>query len=266
MSLLIDKPTIMIYLLNAVSKMIIGTFILVIPFCSHGQDTLTTKSFKPFKNGVKYNFTPTVMGFSSAIFGYERVTNPYQSFSINAGYMSIGKSGSKENETYELTSTKSRSGFTIAADYRFYFKSQNKNSAPQGVYVGPYYSYYNFKFSNDIESKTEDGSSVQVDSRVAINNIGLQMGYQFVIKNRFTLDMVLIGPSMGGYNLKMEMDSDVSITDEEVKEKIEAVKDILYAKYPWFETLVDQTNLDVSGRKTHWGFGFRYLVQIGFRF
>ena len=81
------------------------TMVCILIFCfqlhSYSQDTLKTESFIPYKNVIRYNLTPNILGFSSAIFGYERVVNPHQSFSINAGYLSIGKSGKKDNEDYK---------------------------------------------------------------------------------------------------------------------------------------------------------------------
>lgn len=113
-----------------------------LPVHLFGQDSLKTNIFIPKKNVIRYNLTPGILGFSSAIFGYERVVKSHQSFSINAGCLSIGKSGKYENRDYKLTTIKSRSGFSIAADYRFYLKRENKNPAPSGVYFGPYFSHY----------------------------------------------------------------------------------------------------------------------------
>jgi hypothetical protein len=105
-----------------------------------------------------------------------------------------------------------------------------------------------------------------VDSKININSIGLELGYQFIIKNRFTIDMILIGPSYAGYNVNMDVVGAVVPPDGELDETLEALKDILFGKYPWLETLIDEGEVDIKGKKTHWGMGFRYVLQIGYRF
>jgi len=235
---------------------------------SYSQDTLKTESFIPYKNVIRYNLTPNILGFSSAIFGYERVVNSHQSFSINAGYLSIGKSGKKDNEDYKLSSTKSRSGFSIAADYRFYLKKENKNQAPSGVYLAPYIVHYTLQLSTGLKSLHDNSTNLEtiIESKININSIGLELGYQFIIKNRFTIDMILIGPSYAGYKVNMDVVGDVVPPDGELDERLEALKDILFGKYPWLETLIDEGEVDLKGKRTHWGLGFRYVLQIGYRF
>ncbi|MCG8307224.1 MAG: hypothetical protein MI975_07505 [Cytophagales bacterium] len=233
-----------------------------------GQDSIELKKFTPYKNVIRYNLTPNILGFSSLIFGYERVVKPYQTFSINAGYLALGKSGKKENEDFQLTRTKSSSGFSIAADYRFYFKSENKYAAPRGVYIGPYLANYNFSLSTGLQTLDPDAPQVEtlVDSKINITNIGVELGYQFVIKDRFTLDLILIGPSYSAYGIKMDVVGDTRPPEEDIDDTLEALRDILFERYPWLKTLVEEGEVDVRGNKTHWGLGFRYVMQVGFRF
>jgi len=255
-------------IMKNIRPIIISTILLfAIAFQSFSQDSLKTNDFIPRKNVIRYNLTPNLMGFSSAIFGYERVVKSHQSFSINAGYLSIGKSN-KENGDYKLTSTKSSSGFSIAADYRFYLKKENKNPAPSGIYLAPYLLHYNLNLSTGIKSLTDNSTSQEViiDSRIRIYNVGLELGYQFNIKNRFTIDLILVGPSYGGYRVNMDVAGGVQPPDDDLDETLEALRDILFAKYPWLETLIDEGEVDVRGNKTHWGMGFRYVLQIGYRF
>ena len=253
---------------NVLSIFIACILVFIIPFHSFSQDSLKTNNFIPRKNVIRYNLTPNIFGFSSAIFGYERVVKSHQSFSINAGYLSIGKSGKKENEDYKLTSTKSSSGFSFAADYRFYLKKENKNPAPSGVYLAPYFLHYTLDHSVGIKSLDDNATNPEtiVDSKININSLGLELGYQFNIKNRFTIDLILIGPSYSAYKAKMDVVGGVVPPDGELDETLEALRDILFAKYPWLETLIDEGEVDIKGNRTHWGMGFRYVLQIGYRF
>ena len=242
-------------------------FVFLLPNQSYSQDSLKTSGFIPKKNVIRYNLTPNLLGFSSVIFGYERVVKPYQSFSINAGYLSIG-SGNKENEEYSLTGNKSSSGFSIAADYRFYLKKVNKDPAPSGVYFAPYYTHYNLKLSTGIRKLGDSNSDFEtiVDTKININSIGVELGYQFNIKNRVTVDLILVGPSFSGYKVNMEVVGGATPPDEDPDETMEALRDLLFEKFPWMETLVDEGEVNIKGNDTHWGMGFRYVMQIGYRF
>ncbi|MCK5101366.1 MAG: hypothetical protein KAR17_01080, partial [Cyclobacteriaceae bacterium] len=104
------------------------------------------------------------------------------------------------------------------------------------------------------------------DSKININSLGLELGYQFNIKNRITIDMILIGPSYSAYNANMEVAGGVAPPDGELDETLDAIRDILFGKYPWLETLIDEGEVDIKGNRTHWGMGFRYVLQIGYRF
>ena len=241
---------------------------IILPLYSFGQDTLKTRPFIPRKNVIRYNLTPNLFGFSSAIFGYERVVKSHQSFSINAGYLSIGKSGNNENEDYKLSSTKSSSGYSVAADYRFYLKRENKDPAPHGVYIGPYFAHYNLNLSSGIQSLSDNPTNEEtiIDSKIRINSVGVELGYQFNIKNRITIDLILVGPSVSGYKVNMDIVGGAIPPNDDLNETQEALRDFLFEKYAWLETLIDEGEVEIDGSKTHWGLGFRYVLQIGFRF
>jgi len=196
---------------NSAFRITVLCFLLATSW-SYGQDSLKIKQFLPKKNVVRYNITPHIVGFKSAIFGYERVVKPFQTFSINGGYIGIGKSGTTKNEAYEITKIKSNGGFTIAGDYRFYLKRENKDPAPHGVYIGPYYAYYNFRHNNQLQ-QLSSGDEASIDTNFKISSLGLELGYQFVIKNRFTIDMVFIGPSYSGYKLKLAFAGNLNIPE-----------------------------------------------------
>lgn len=245
---------------------ILFIFVFFSPYNSICQDTLKIHEFIPRKNVLRYNLTPHILGFKSAIFGYERVIKPHQTFSINAGLLSLGQSGKKENADYQITKTMSSNGWHIAVDYRFYLKRENKDPAPHGVYIAPYYSLYNFNHKNAFESFSNPNNETRINAKLNINNIGVELGYQFIIKDRFTVDMVLMGPSYSSYDLNMTFDTGFEPPDGEIDDTLAALRDILFTKYPWMKTLVDEGKIDYKGKRTHWGLGFRYVLQVGFRF
>jgi len=105
-----------------------------------------------------------------------------------------------------------------------------------------------------------------VDAKINITSIGAELGYQFNIRNRVTVDLILVGPSITSYKFNLEIEGGVNPPDDDPDETKEALRDFLYGKYPWMETLVDEGEVDVEGSNANWGFGFRYVLQIGYRF
>ena len=171
------------------------TFVFSFIALAQEQDSLKkNNAFIPRKNVIRYNLTPNILGFNSAIFGYERVVFPHQSFSVNAGFLAFKPSTKKLarsdslNTRYGIEQTRDNKGFSIAADYRFYLKKENKYPAQRGIYVGPYAAIYNLESTNTLR-KTDDfgaNSSAGLETKFQVLNFGAQLGYQFVIKNRIT--------------------------------------------------------------------------------
>ena len=220
------------------------------------------------KNVIRYNLTPSVLGFKSYIFGYERMVRPYQSFSINFGYLALGQDGETVNDTYDFVKSKSSNGFSLVADYRFYLKKENKFQAPRGVYIGPYFASYFLKSNITLRSTDASIGNPEVDVDIKLNNqnLGMELGYQFLIKNRITIDLVLVGPSLSLYNFKLGSSGNLDLNDEEVEEAITTAKDILLEKYPWVKKLFNEDGIAVKESKSIWSFGYRYVFQIGYNF
>ena len=262
------------------SKCVITLFILLaVSFIAQAQeqDSLKNnkaKEFLPLKNVVRFNPTPNILGFKSAIFGYERVVFPNQSFSVNAGFLAFQPSAKKIartdslNSIYGLDQTRDNKGFALSADYRFYLKKENKYPAQRGVYVGPYVSTYYLESTNTISSTDNSGinSSIGIGTNVLIFNIGAELGYQFVIKNRITIDLVLAGPSISRYRLRMKGIGQLTIDDPELKESLKALRDLLVNQYNWLEPLFNGEEIEITGKVSTWSLGMRYLVQVGYRF
>ena len=91
------------------------------------------------KNVIRWNITPFLLWSSKNInIGYERVTKPYRSFSINAGYFELPQFTKQLFDSLQIKNTSNRGGFTVSGDYRMYFKKRNRRMAPDGLYWGIY--------------------------------------------------------------------------------------------------------------------------------
>jgi hypothetical protein len=225
-----------------------------------------------YKNTIRWNLTPMVLfGHRNINLGYERVLSEKSSASINIGYLEIPELLNVSKDIVYVDGNKSRGGFSIFADYKRYITNRNKRSAPEGVYWGIFTGVYNQKFnSHYVTDYEEDGTHFhgEADLKATVNsfNLGLQLGYQFVFYDRFTVDLILVGPAASIYTGKLSGKFDGNLnTSEEFKKFV----DKLYDKFPWLEDSIDGDELHAQGTTSNFstfGSNFRYVLQIGYRF
>jgi len=220
------------------------------------------------KNIIKWNVTPFLLWDKRNInFGYERVLSPYRSFSINAGYFVLPELFNGLTDSLEIESSNKKSGFSVSGDYRYYFIKRNKRMAPDGLYWGIFASYYYYQFENDITVLNNPSiqGSLKFGANANIINAGVELGYQFVVwKDRMTIDLIFMGPSLSAYATKFSLKGDIDIDKED--EYLQAIYDILSSKIPGFNQLVSEGKVKSSGLNVSMGYGLRYMIQIGFRF
>ena len=231
--------------------------------------------FKPereFKNTIRFNITnPMIFGGESIIFGYERILKNNHSFSINIGQASLPDFKFFADTQLKAKSILSEKGFHISGDYRFYLSKLNKYNAPRGVYIGPYYSFNNFnkKHSWEYTKDVNDPQNVQlVDTELNINihTVGFELGYQFVFWKRFSVDMVLLGPGVAAYKLKADVGGNLS--DAERQLFFEKLNEALKDKFPGYNGTIGNNSgeFEKTGTKSVTSLGYRYMIQIGYRF
>ncbi|HEY5748779.1 MAG TPA: hypothetical protein VIU12_22070 [Chryseolinea sp.] len=225
-----------------------------------------TESGKAYKNVVRFNLTNFLLfGPGNIIFGYERVVSPSQSFSINIGPAALPSLLSINTDSVNITKQSNKSGFNVSADYRFYLRSENKYRAPHGLYIGPYFMYNKTRKESDWEFVRSSGTDyVNTETNFTVVGAGLELGYQFVFFKRMTLDLVLIGPGMARYSINAKIDG--SLDDAEKKQLYQALQQALENKYPGMSVVLDDQEINANGRLGVTSVGFRYLIQVGFRF
>ncbi|TMI64675.1 MAG: hypothetical protein E6H07_01825 [Bacteroidetes bacterium] len=227
----------------------------------------TKKEHKEFKNSIHFNLTnPFIFSSRSLVFGYERVLNNKRSFSVNFGLTGFPTLDIIDTDSLQENSVIDSRGFNFSADYRFYLADKNKYSAPRGLYIGPYYSYNLFGRNFSWLLKSTSGSNLLVESDLSLNvhTIGFEMGYQFVLWDRLTLDMLMIGPGIGSYSLKASLGTNLSGADKE--KFFELLNDALAEKFPGYGFVIDEGNFKRTGTDKTTTWGYRYMVQVGFRF
>jgi hypothetical protein len=219
------------------------------------------------KNVIKFNPTPMLL-FSNVrniTFSYERMIKKDQSLVLQVGYLLFPRL--IEDTIAHLITLKGseKYGVNLAFDYRYYPLSRNRRPAPDGLYLGGYLSYYGYQFKNnfDILYTTVDQQG-DITGKLSMINLGLEMGYQFIFWKRFTVDMLLFGPSLsylaGSLNVHGTLD------EEEIKNLNQEAVDKLLNRFPQLKTLFSDQGLTFTGNRTKFTTFFRYSLQIGFHF
>jgi hypothetical protein len=258
---------------------IASLFVILFPIISFSQEIQentntieeTEKVEKVRKNTIRVNITnPILIEASNFILGYERIVGDHQSFSIDLGINQLPGFKERTFQLDETTTLANRNegneiGIHATADYRFYLAKENKYKAPRGIYIGPYISHNSFRKSNEWELSSEDFNGlVNTDIRFNINTIGIEMGYQFVISDRIALDFIMIGPGLSNYNFKINSDSNLSEEDQELL--YGKINDFLAEKIPGYDIVIDGEGIEKRGSVNTTSFGYRFMINVGYRF
>ena len=246
---------------------IIPLFILL-SYCGsvNGQQIADTAWQNAKKNIVRYNISGAlIFGFDKyIILGYERLVTPHQSFSINVGGVKLPKFVSIITDSFQLSQDIKNSGWNVSADYRFYLKKENKNIAPRGVYIGPYYSYNSFQRENKWDILSRANESLVTKSKFRIHTFGAELGYQFLFWKKLALDIVMVGPGMSSYWLKAKTDKGVSEANREQLQ--DAVRQLIEQKFPGMNYVFADEGFKANGVLSTWDIGYRYMVHLGYNF
>lgn len=247
-------------ILNLVTAALFLMTVLLSPQFSSAQ-------YSGKKNTVKFNLTnPLIFGKKAIVLGYERTIGKHQSFTIETGMFSLPSFGlGKNSDSLQLESDVIDKGFHIAAGYRFYLAKENKYEAPRGLFVGPYISYNDFSRKNSWMLNTVDyNGEVKTELGMTLASIGVELGYQFVLWDRLALDFVMMGPSLTSYKFDVDVNNNLSPEDKELF--FQRVNDYLSGKIPGYNLVVKEGEFLKNGSFKTTSFGFRYMINIGYRF
>jgi hypothetical protein len=142
------------------------------------------------ENVVK--FLPLSLPFHSVSFEFERMINPKNSLIFQIALPNqksvIGKYGIDANSDLKTA----KFGITtIRGAYRHYTGNQK---LPKGFYIEPYLKYQQIKGEGSIEGvRNQVPYAGRSDVRFSSINIGCQLGVQFLIAKRVSLDFYFFG-------------------------------------------------------------------------
>ena len=238
---------------------------LVMVFSMHAeaqQDSINIKHEKELKNIAKLNITSWILYSNGVQLAYERMLSNHTSVTLFGGYINFPMPSVIDNSPLSFDKNKVKSGFIIGSEFRFYLSKENKYDAPHGVYLAPFVSFYHFNNQRNGRDTTNQ-DQLTLSTTMDFLNIGGELGYQFVIHKRFTVDCVLFGPAISSYYFSLKLNGSTSGNQsEQVQEILDAIKQ----KYPILKDLTNGEKVSSSGVSNFWSLGFRYVIQIGYRF
>jgi opacity protein-like surface antigen len=224
------------------------------------QDSLVMNTRK---NTLKLDLTHNLIYRDAFNLSWERIIKKNQTLGFTIGYQEFPKVLNL-GENIEAEREYKSNGYKFGTEYRFYLQKENKFSAPRGVYIGPYFTVLGFNTSRGIVyNGGETPERASYTSKFHLYSLGAQLGYQFVFNDRWSLDLVLIGPSITRYDASLRMDGDFEFDPEDVQNEI---LDALIDKFPGLEDLLEDKELNSSGNVDVLGIGYRYQFLIGYRF
>jgi hypothetical protein len=229
------------------------------------NDSLSSTKQPYHKNVIKFNPTPMILwDWRNITFSYERILNPRQSVSFELGYLVMHRLEDTLIDAINIT-TRQKNGINVTLEYRFYLTKLNSRPVPAGLYLGPYLTFYGYKFKNGLDIMAPGGSTNgMIEGNYWAFNLGLELGYQFVFWKRWTLDLVMVGPSVSYYGGKTEITGD--LTGNQIQNINEEIYAKLVERFPFVQSLSLDKTFQQTGKLDIFRMGFRYLVQIGYHF
>lgn len=231
----------------------------------------STVSKKPawdyqYKNVAKIN--GIAMALKNVSLTYERSIKPRLTGIIGVGYKFSGGTPSffKKNSTNFSFGTDGIKGITITPELRYYLKSC-ENQTPNGFYASIYFRYAYYKSGLDFTyyPNYPDKEEVKfyVDARFDEFGVGFLLGYQLLIKERFVIDFMIIGPRQSWITMKYEFDDNVS--EKFLTELEEYLQDIVDRFGIDHKVEIDKTG--VKDAKVSFNFtNVRFGISLGYSF
>ncbi|MCX6303711.1 MAG: DUF3575 domain-containing protein [Bacteroidetes bacterium] len=243
------------------------SLIIAIPFLLPAQRSDSARIIpKPIhKNVIKWNPTPMMLWSTKNVtLSYERVLNKRQSIALTVGYLEFPSLTRDSIAGLVAITSREKHGINLALEYRFYLMQRNFRPIPDGLYLSPFVSFYGYRFKNGLDLKGKLDSAFAIKGSFYVYNAGVELGYQFVFFKRFTLDLVLIGPSVSYYGGGLDISGNMNLSD--IQDINEDLYKKLKEKYPMIGDFVVNKSFKRNGKLDLFSVGFRYLIQFGFHF
>ncbi len=213
-----------------------------------------------FKNAVKVNVAAAA--FKNFSLYYGRQINKHWDVLLGAGYKFKGKIPEifSISNVVITSSTQGVKGFSITPEVRYNFWSKKWGEA-SGLYLGAYGRIT--KYYGDIAFNYWNGTDyIDVGGAGSMREfgLGLQLGYQFKLGERFLVDMMFMGPRTSFHRLKVELDSQFA------SDVLPLIEEEINKKLAWWGMDPISIPTDASAVVDFRFNNFRYAVGIGYLF
>ena len=218
-------------------------------------------------NVIKFNPTPMLLFDEprNVTFSYERLVKKNQSVSLQLGYLVVPQVLSDTLFNKVLFNKEKRNGINLSFDYRIYPFTRNRRPAPDGMYFGGYLSYVGTSSESRgtlIDAPEDD--NILFNTRMSMVNLGFELGYQFIFAKKFSIDLLMFGPSITGYSGNLGITGNLnSDLGDQIDEELAAK---LKEHFPALGYLFSGEDEAFSTSKVVISSWFRYSVQIGYHF
>ena len=232
------------------------TIILFTAGAAYSQD----QADSTYKNALKVNIAAAAL--KKVTLNYQRQINSRWSAQLSAGYKLGGGIPKFIGLGDFVISSETRGirGFSVSPEVRFHFKNCDCGDWT-GLYAGAYMNAT--KLYGEVEFNYWTGTEyVDLGAAGSLQEygIGLELGYQFVFKDRFVVDLLFMGPRTSFQRLKVGFDSNFA---EEIIPKLE---EEINERLEWWGmdpiTIEPDANAVVDFNFNN----FRYAISFGFLF
>ena len=225
---------------------------------------------KPQKEKITYpnviKINSLALAFSNISLAYERGIIPRISVGIGVGYKYAGtepKMLQVNNSTIGVQLGKIQ-GFSITPEARYYLKTCDPRQL-EGFYAGLYLRYTGYKTAADFQYTPENSTVEYYNADITMNEygVGIQLGYQILLWERFSVDFLFFGPRFSSYHLGYNFNQQPSQEFlDDLSEYLNEVVDRFGADYN-----VDIKKEGEANASTTFSFAnMRFGLSIGFAF
>lgn len=222
---------------------------------------------------VKFNITGVIL--NNYTFQYEKILKKKMSLALSVRFMPYNSLpikglirdalGNTNPDSYGVIDRFKVSNFSFTPEVRFYFGK----GYGQGFYLAPFYRFAQFK-SDDLLIYYQDKivpnklHEVNFKGNLTGNSIGVLAGTQWLIKNKFVIDLSIAGPHFGISSGDFTALTDYTLTQSD-KDEIE--KQINDLNIPLTKISYDYPTPNTARLKFNgpWG-GVRFGLAVGIKF
>ncbi len=261
---LLTKP----YRLGLCFCLALASIVFLAPSTASAQMKDTTKKFEnKYPNIPKISISQWLLYPNSFHVAYERVLSHNKSVDIFGGYNLFPLDFNLNFTGVTFKASTSRTGYSIGGEFRFYLSKENKYDAPHGIFLAPFVSYYQFGGDRGLTHTDSSGATETANlvTKTTFFSVGGELGYQFVLWKRVTIDCEMFGPSFTYYTFQARINGSITGIDE--NSLVSQVLQALIQKVPLLSDFANGKQINASGftNQRFPAVGFRYAIFIGFR-